>query len=88
MPGEDGGADDRHGLEPIDDHAGYVAAHTKAAELIVLPDEPHTFSETDGPECFHGRSVALDSGRHLTWYGPSMVNAVRVLVAQLSAASQ
>jgi hypothetical protein len=31
--------------------------------------------------------VALVSGRHLTWYGPSLVEAPAVLAAQLSAAT-
>ena len=62
-------------------------ADIQSAELIVLPDEPYAFSATDGPECFPGRPVALVSGRHLTWYGPSMVDAPRVLTAQLTAAS-
>ena len=62
-------------------------ADIQEAELIVLPDEPYAFSATDGPECFPGQPVALVSGRHLTWYGPSMVDAPRVLAAQLSAAS-
>lgn len=63
-------------------------ADVQAAELIVLPDEPYAFNATDGPECFPGRTVALLSGRHLTWYGPSMADAPRVLTAQLSAASR
>jgi ABC-type Fe3+-hydroxamate transport system substrate-binding protein len=58
----------------------------RSAELIVLPDEPYAFSATDGPECFPGRPVALVSGRHLTWYGPSMVDAPRVLAVQLTPA--
>jgi ABC-type Fe3+-hydroxamate transport system substrate-binding protein len=62
-------------------------ADIQEAELIVLPDEPYAFSATDGPDCFPGRPVALVSGRHLTWYGPSMVDAPRVLAAQLTAAS-
>jgi hypothetical protein len=57
-----------------------------AAELVVLPDEPYAFSPTDGPECFPGQDVALVSGRHLTWYGPSLVEAPAVLAAQLGAA--
>ena len=55
----------------------------RSAELVVLPDEPYAFSATDGPECFPGQHVALVSGRHLTWYGPSMVEAPRVLAGQL-----
>ena len=60
-------------------------AELHAAELVVLPDEPYAFSATDGPECFPGQDVALVSGRHLTWYGPSLVEASARLAAQLSA---
>jgi hypothetical protein len=55
------------------------------AELVVLPDEPYAFSATDGPECFPDQPVALVSGRHLTWYGPSLLEAPTVLPAQLAA---
>jgi ABC-type Fe3+-hydroxamate transport system substrate-binding protein len=55
------------------------------ADLIVLPDEPYRFTVTDGPECFPGLDVALVSGRHLTWYGPSLAEAPKLLVSQLSA---
>lgn len=54
-------------------------------ELVVLPDEPHAFSPDDGPECFAAPSACV-SGRHLTWYGPSLAEARTVLLAQLSAA--
>ncbi|MFI7697734.1 helical backbone metal receptor [Nonomuraea sp. NPDC049480] len=47
--------------------------------LVVLPDEPYAFSETDGPECFPGLTCALVSGRLLTWYGPSLAEAPAVL---------
>jgi ABC-type Fe3+-hydroxamate transport system substrate-binding protein len=60
----------------------------QAAELVVLPDEPYAFSPTDGPECFPGQPIALVSGRHLTWYGPSLVEAPAVLAEQLSAATR
>ncbi|MEY9893824.1 ABC-type Fe3+-hydroxamate transport system substrate-binding protein [Catenulispora sp. MAP12-49] len=56
------------------------------AELVVLPDEPYAFSAADGPEAFPGLPSALVSGRHLTWYGPSLVEAPRVLLRQLAAA--
>ncbi|MER7765393.1 helical backbone metal receptor [Kitasatospora sp. NPDC096140] len=49
------------------------------AELVVLPDEPYRFTAEDGPEAFPGTPVALVSGRHLTWYGPSLVTAPAVL---------
>ena len=60
----------------------------RGVELVVLPDEPYAFSSTDGPECFPGQDVALVSGRHLTWYGPSLVEAPAVLAEQLSAATR
>jgi ABC-type Fe3+-hydroxamate transport system substrate-binding protein len=56
------------------------------ADLVVLPDEPYAFSATDGPEEFPGLDVALVSGRHLTWYGPSLVTARDLLARQLAAA--
>ena len=54
-------------------------------DLVVLPDEPYAFSATDGPEAFD-RPCALIDGRRLTWYGPAMVDAPQVLLAQLRAA--
>lgn len=56
-----------------------------ASDVVVLPDEPYAFGPTDGPECFGGHEVALVSGRHLTWYGPSLVEARSVLAEQLRA---
>jgi ABC-type Fe3+-hydroxamate transport system substrate-binding protein len=56
------------------------------ADLVVLPDEPYRFSASDGPEAFPGDSTALVSGRHLTWYGPSLTEAPAVLGRQLLAA--
>ncbi|MFD8996857.1 helical backbone metal receptor [Streptomyces abikoensis] len=58
------------------------------AELVVLPDEPYRFGADDGPECFPGLPSALVSGRHLTWYGPSLASAPRVLGAALRAAGR
>jgi ABC-type Fe3+-hydroxamate transport system substrate-binding protein len=52
-------------------------------DLVVLPDEPYAFSPLDGPEAFPGVPAACVSGRHLTWYGPSLVQARRVLERQL-----
>ena len=54
-------------------------------ELVVLPDEPYAFSADDGPEAFPGVPAALVSGRHLTWYGPSLVEAPELLRRQLAA---
>jgi ABC-type Fe3+-hydroxamate transport system substrate-binding protein len=58
----------------------------RGADLVVLPDEPYAFSATDGPEEFPGLPVALVSGRHLTWYGPSLLEARDLLERQLAAA--
>jgi ABC-type Fe3+-hydroxamate transport system substrate-binding protein len=52
-------------------------------DLVILPDEPYAFSADDGPEAFAGKAVVLVSGRCLTWYGPSLVEAHGVLSAQL-----
>ncbi|MER5526787.1 helical backbone metal receptor [Streptomyces sp. NPDC002677] len=54
--------------------------------LVVLPDEPYRFTAGDGPEAFPGLPCALVSGRHLTWYGPSLAEAPRVLDGALRAA--
>ena len=51
-------------------------------DLVVLPDEPYAFSPSDGPECFDAPSACV-SGRHLTWYGPSLVEARDLLTRQL-----
>ncbi len=48
-------------------------------DLVVLPDEPYEFTAEDGPEAFPGVRSVLVSGRLLTWYGPSLVEAARVL---------
>jgi ABC-type Fe3+-hydroxamate transport system substrate-binding protein len=53
-------------------------------DLVVLPDEPYAFSADDGPEAFPGVPAALVSGRHLTWYGPSLVEAPGLLLRQLA----
>ncbi|MBE8475367.1 helical backbone metal receptor [Streptomyces justiciae] len=55
-------------------------------DLVVLPDEPYAFTAEDGPEAFPGIPCALVSGRHLTWYGPSLREAPRVLAEALRAA--
>jgi ABC-type Fe3+-hydroxamate transport system substrate-binding protein len=53
------------------------------ARIVVLPDEPYAFSADDGPEAFPDHPAALVSGRHLTWYGPSLVEAAAVLAGRL-----
>ncbi|HEY1619173.1 MAG TPA: helical backbone metal receptor [Streptosporangiaceae bacterium] len=66
--------------------AGIEEIRCAGADLVVLPDEPYRFSASDGPEAFPGDSTALVSGRHLTWYGPSLTEAPAVLSRQLAAA--
>lgn len=51
-------------------------------DVVVLPDEPYAFSASDGPEAFEV-PARLVSGRHLTWYGPSLAEAREVLSDQL-----
>ncbi|MGW1772300.1 helical backbone metal receptor [Streptomyces sp. NPDC002104] len=56
-------------------------------DLVVFPDEPYRFGPGDGPEAFPGIPAAFVDGRHLTWYGPSLVAAPQVLGAALRAAT-
>ncbi len=75
-----------------DDHERYPRPsidelRAAAPDLLVLPDEPYAFTADDGPEAFPGVPFALVSGRHLTWYGPSLAEAPAILSAQLAAAT-
>ena len=45
------------------------------ADLVLLPDEPYVFTADDGPEAFATVPTRLVSGRLLTWYGPSLLDA-------------
>jgi ABC-type Fe3+-hydroxamate transport system substrate-binding protein len=51
-------------------------------DIVVLPNEPYEFTADDGPEAFSAPS-RLVSGRHLTWYGPSLTEARAVLAEQI-----
>ncbi|MFF5026599.1 helical backbone metal receptor [Streptomyces collinus] len=73
------GHPDRYPRVPLDE---LTAARP---DLVVLPDEPYRFTADDGPEAFPGLPCALVSGRHLTWYGPSLAEAPRVLGEALRA---
>ena len=57
---------------------------TVDAELVVFPDEPYAFTPEDGPEAWPQCRPVFVSGRHLTWYGPSLVEAPEVLARQLT----
>lgn len=44
-------------------------------DLVLLPDEPYVFGPDDGPEAFTHTRTLFVSGRLLTWYGPSLIEA-------------
>jgi ABC-type Fe3+-hydroxamate transport system substrate-binding protein len=58
---------------------------TVDADLVVFPDEPYAFTADDGPEAWPQARPVFVSGRHLTWYGPSLVAAPALLIEQLTA---
>ncbi|MBZ5740478.1 helical backbone metal receptor [Nocardioides mangrovi] len=45
------------------------------ADVVLLPDEPYVFTPADGPEAFERTPTRLVSGRLITWYGPSLLEA-------------
>ncbi len=65
----DDGREDRY---PTVDLADLDAA---GVDAVLLPDEPYVFTADDGPEAFEGTPTELVSGRLLTWYGPSLLEA-------------
>ena len=62
-----------------------IAAHTPY-ELVILPDEPYRFTTDDGPEAFEVPAALVD-GRALTWYGPAMADAPRILRTAIASAA-
>jgi ABC-type Fe3+-hydroxamate transport system substrate-binding protein len=56
-------------------HVSVAAIGDCAPDVVLLPDEPYVFTAADGPEAFPDRRVVLVSGRWLTWYGPSLLEA-------------
>ncbi|WP_340539796.1 helical backbone metal receptor [Nocardioides sp. GXZ039] len=48
------------------------------ADVVLLPDEPYVFTADDGPEAFTRTPTELISGRLITWYGPSLVEAAEL----------
>lgn len=48
-------------------------------DAVLLPDEPYVFTAQDGPEAFDHAPTRLVSGRLITWYGPSLIEAREVL---------
>lgn len=67
-------------------HADVAAIRACEPDLILLPDEPYRFTDADGPEAFAGTACRLISGRALTWYGPSLVEARAEIEAILATA--
>lgn len=72
-----GDQDGDHGGEPAPRYPTVTAEAIDAAgaDAVLLPDEPYVFTGQDGPEAFTRTPVELVSGRLLTWYGPSLVEA-------------
>ncbi|MEV6285101.1 helical backbone metal receptor [Kribbella sp. NPDC051770] len=70
-------------VESPDRYPRIDVAALPAYDVVVLPDEPYAFSPGDGPEAFQQPAKCV-SGRHLTWYGPSLVEARTVLSGQLA----
>lgn len=54
---------------------GLADLDAAGADVVLLPDEPYVFTADDGPEAFTRTPTELVSGRLLTWYGPSLLEA-------------
>jgi ABC-type Fe3+-hydroxamate transport system substrate-binding protein len=63
-------------------HVELADLDAAGADAVLLPDEPYVFTESDGPEAFATTPTELASGRLLTWYGPSLVEAHRTLAGR------
>lgn len=72
-----GDAEERYPRPSIDELREAFASGR--ANALVLPDEPYAFTEDDGPDAFPAVRYALISGRHLTWWGPSLLTARKTL---------
>jgi ABC-type Fe3+-hydroxamate transport system substrate-binding protein len=70
------GHDDRY------PHVELADLDAAGAGVVLLPDEPYVFSTDDGPEAFRTTPTELVSGRLLTWYGPSLLEAHETLTRQ------
>ncbi len=79
----------RLGLENVyDGHPGRAGRYPQVsleeldaagADVVLLPDEPYVFTPDDGPEALTRTPTELVSGRLLTWYGPSLIEAHRTI---------
>jgi len=59
-------------------HLGIEEIDEAEADVVLLPDEPYVFTAQDGPEAFRRTPTELVSGRLLTWYGPSLLDAAKL----------
>lgn len=59
-------------------HVEAAAIDAAGADVALLPDEPYVFTADDGPEAFVRTPTELVSGRLITWYGPSLVEAASI----------
>jgi ABC-type hemin transport system substrate-binding protein len=66
--------DDSPGRYP---HVTVEDIEAAGPDVVLLPDEPYVFTASDGPEAF-GLPTELVSGRLITWYGPSLLDAARL----------
>jgi hypothetical protein len=64
-------------------HATVADVEASGADVVLLPDEPYVFTADDGPEAF-ALPTELVSGRLLTWYGPSLLEAATTLPGALA----
>jgi ABC-type Fe3+-hydroxamate transport system substrate-binding protein len=81
-PRDAAGRDVRYPRVTLDE----VAA--RRPELVVLPDEPHAFSDADEAQlraALPGVRVVRVSGKDLFWYGAWTIDAIDRLAAQLAA---
>ncbi|MFE6645126.1 helical backbone metal receptor [Nocardioides sp. NPDC057772] len=59
-------------------HVDLAEIDEAGADAVLLPDEPYVFTAEDGPEAFSRTPTELVSGRLITWYGPSLLEAHRL----------
>ena len=60
-------------------HVELAEVDRSDVDVVLLPDEPYVFGPDDGPEAFATAPTQLVSGRLLTWYGPSLLEAASAL---------
>jgi ABC-type Fe3+-hydroxamate transport system substrate-binding protein len=59
-------------------HLPLAEIDAAGADVVLLPDEPYVFTTADGPEAFVRTPTELVSGRLVTWYGPSLLEAAEL----------